>query len=63
MFRLARLSLANRPIVALLSLAIVGFGLYSVFSMKQELFPSLTQPAATIVPPIRARRPTSSTAR
>ncbi|HEX6445010.1 MAG TPA: efflux RND transporter permease subunit, partial [Streptosporangiales bacterium] len=49
MFRLARLSLANRPIIALLSLAIVGFGLYAVFSMKQELFPSLTRPAATVV--------------
>lgn len=49
MFTLARLSLANRPIIALLSLAIVGFGLYSVFSMKQELFPSLTRPAATVV--------------
>jgi hydrophobic/amphiphilic exporter-1 (mainly G- bacteria), HAE1 family len=49
MFRLARLSLANRPIIALLSLAIVGFGLCAVFSMKQELFPSLTRPAATVV--------------
>lgn len=48
MSRLARLSLANRSLVALMSIVIVGFGLLSTVSLKQELIPSLTLPGAFI---------------
>jgi len=48
MSRLARLSLANRSLVALLSVAIVLFGLISTRSLKQELLPSLEMPGAFI---------------
>ncbi|WP_020574874.1 efflux RND transporter permease subunit [Actinopolymorpha alba] len=48
MSRLARLSLANRSLIALASFAIVAFGVVSMLSTKLELFPSLTLPQATI---------------
>ncbi|GAA5030835.1 efflux RND transporter permease subunit [Actinopolymorpha pittospori] len=48
MSRLARLSLANRSLVALVSIAILGFGLISTGSLKQELIPSLELPGAFI---------------
>ena len=41
MTHLTRLSLANRLIVGLITLAILGFGLYSVFALKQELLQPL----------------------
>ena len=46
---LTRLSLANRAIVALLSLLIVAIGLGATASMKQELLPSVEQPTAVVV--------------
>ncbi|RZU65586.1 HAE1 family hydrophobic/amphiphilic exporter-1 [Microterricola gilva] len=46
---LTRLSLANRAIVALLSLLIVAIGLWATGSMKQELLPAIEQPAAVVV--------------
>lgn len=46
---LTRLSLANRAIVALLSLLIVAVGLWATGSMKQELLPSIEQPTAVVV--------------
>jgi len=46
---LTRLSLANRAIVALLSLLIVGIGLGATASMKQELLPAVEQPTAVVV--------------
>src|SRR5262245_44169237 len=48
MFRLARLSLANRSLIALVSIAILGFGLISTVSLRQELIPSLDIPGAFI---------------
>lgn len=45
---LTRLSLANRAIVALLSLLIVAIGLWATGSMKQELLPAIEQPAAVV---------------
>lgn len=44
MFRLTRLSLANRALVALVTLMIAGLGLYSMTSLKQELIPRSTFP-------------------
>ncbi|KQR12237.1 efflux RND transporter permease subunit [Cellulomonas sp. Leaf334] len=49
MSRLARLSLANRSVVALLTIAIAVFGWISLGSLKQELIPSLQIPTAVVV--------------
>jgi HAE1 family hydrophobic/amphiphilic exporter-1 len=46
---LARLSLANRGLVALIAVVITGFGLFAVPSLKQQLLPSLEFPAAFIL--------------
>ena len=45
---LTRLSLANRAVVALFSILIVGAGLWATGTMKQELLPSMSQPAAVV---------------
>ncbi|MCE0539726.1 efflux RND transporter permease subunit [Kineosporia rhizophila] len=45
---LTRLSLANRALVLLVSLAITGFGLLAIPSLKQQLLPSLEFPAAFV---------------
>ncbi|GAB6902305.1 efflux RND transporter permease subunit [Kineosporia succinea] len=45
---LTRLSLANRALVLLVSIAITGFGLLAVPSLKQQLLPSLQLPAAFV---------------
>jgi HAE1 family hydrophobic/amphiphilic exporter-1 len=47
--RLAKLSLANRSVVALITIIIAIFGLISVGSLKQELIPSFETPQAAIV--------------
>ena len=46
---LTRLSLANRAVVALFTVLIVGIGLWATGSMKQELLPSMSQPAAMVM--------------
>ena len=46
---LARLSLANRGLVALVAVVITLFGLFTLPQLKQQLFPSLEFPAAFIV--------------
>ncbi|GAB3248960.1 efflux RND transporter permease subunit [Kineosporia babensis] len=45
---LTRLSLANRALVLLVSIAITGFGLMAIPSLKQQLLPSLEFPAAFV---------------
>ncbi len=49
MHRLAKLSLANRSVVALITIIIALFGLVSLGSLKQELIPSIETPQAAIV--------------
>lgn len=49
MVGLTRLSLKNRSVLALLSLVIVGFGLFSMLSLRQEFYPSFEMKQATIV--------------
>ncbi|PJJ69902.1 HAE1 family hydrophobic/amphiphilic exporter-1 [Sediminihabitans luteus] len=49
MDRLARLSLANRAVVALATIAVTIFGVLSLGSLKQELIPSISFPAAAVV--------------
>jgi HAE1 family hydrophobic/amphiphilic exporter-1 len=48
-FRLAKLSLRNRAVVALATIAITIGGIFSLGSLKQELIPSLEIPMAAVV--------------
>ncbi len=48
MSRLTRLSLANRLVVALLSIAVVIFGVVAITALKQELIPSTQAPQASV---------------
>jgi len=49
MHRLARLSLANRSVVALITIIVAAFGMLSLTGLKQELLPSFETPQAAIV--------------
>ena len=49
MHRLAKLSLANRSVVALITAIIAIFGFVSLGTLKQELIPSIETPQAAIV--------------
>ncbi len=49
MSRLAKLSLSNRGLVALIAIIVTLFGLLTVPKLKQQLFPSLDFPAAFIL--------------
>ncbi|GEK78990.1 efflux RND transporter permease subunit [Agrococcus baldri] len=57
MFRLARFSLANRMLVALITLLIAGFGVFSMTQLKQELIPSLELPQTTVVTAVPGASP------
>ncbi|MEV0395375.1 efflux RND transporter permease subunit [Polymorphospora rubra] len=46
---LARLSLANRGLVALIAVVITAFGAFSIPNLKQQLLPSMEFPAAFII--------------
>jgi HAE1 family hydrophobic/amphiphilic exporter-1 len=46
---LARLSLANRGLVALIAVVVTGFGFIAIPALKQQLLPSLEFPAAFVV--------------
>lgn len=48
MTHLTRLSLANRLIVGLVAVAILVFGVLSIFALKQELLPSIQAPTALV---------------
>ncbi len=45
---LAKASLANRGLTALIALIVTAFGLFTIPSLKQQLFPSLDFPAAFV---------------
>ena len=49
MFRLAQLSLANRALIALITVCAAVFGVIAMGSLKQELIPSLEFPQITVV--------------
>ena len=49
MHRLAKLSLGNRSVVALATIIIAAFGVFSLGSLKQELLPSFETPQAAII--------------
>jgi HAE1 family hydrophobic/amphiphilic exporter-1 len=46
---LSRISLANKSIVALVTIAVLLLGGYLIPQLKQELFPSIDYPAISIV--------------
>jgi HAE1 family hydrophobic/amphiphilic exporter-1 len=48
MDKLARLSLANRGLVALVTLIVLGFGVYAIPQLKQQLLPPLSLPVAVV---------------
>lgn len=47
--RLTKLSLAHRTVVLLLSLLIIGLGVYATTALKQELIPSIDVPRGNVV--------------
>ena len=49
LFQLTRASLANRAVVALLTLLTAAAGVLSLTSLKQELFPDFEQPQTTVM--------------
>ncbi|MDI5938528.1 efflux RND transporter permease subunit [Micromonospora sp. DH15] len=49
MLFLSRVSLANRRLVALLTVLLVALGIYAIPSLKQQLLPDLSFPAVTVV--------------
>jgi len=49
LYLISKLSLANRAVVALITVIIAAFGFLSVGSLKQELIPSIEIPSAAIV--------------
>jgi HAE1 family hydrophobic/amphiphilic exporter-1 len=46
---LSRISLANKSIVALVTIAILIFGAITIPTLKEELFPSISLPAVSVV--------------
>jgi HAE1 family hydrophobic/amphiphilic exporter-1 len=49
MFRLAKLSLANRALIALITVFASVFGVITMSSLKQELIPSIEFPQVTVI--------------
>ncbi|MCZ2404723.1 efflux RND transporter permease subunit [Paenarthrobacter sp. Z7-10] len=49
MFRLARISLGNRALIALITIFAAVFGVISMGSLKQELIPSIEFPQITVL--------------
>ncbi|WP_214409766.1 efflux RND transporter permease subunit [Sphaerisporangium fuscum] len=54
---LARLSLANRGLVALITIVVTAFGVYTIPALKQQLLPSLSFPAVSVVAPYAGAAP------
>src|SRR6516164_917323 len=55
---LARVSLKNRSLIALATIAILLIGAIVIPTLKQELFPSLAYPAISVVTPYAGASPT-----
>ncbi|MFB9906946.1 efflux RND transporter permease subunit [Allokutzneria oryzae] len=54
---LARLSLANRGLIALVAIAITGFGAWAVPALKQQMLPDLALPTISVVAPYPGSAP------
>ncbi|MDR0366671.1 MAG: efflux RND transporter permease subunit [Bifidobacteriaceae bacterium] len=48
MYRLSRLSLRNRAVIALVSIGVLIGGVFSISSLKQEMIPSISLPMAMV---------------
>ncbi|WP_255768330.1 efflux RND transporter permease subunit [Pseudarthrobacter sulfonivorans] len=57
MFRLAQLSLANRALIALITVFASVFGVITMSSLKQELIPSIEFPQITVLTPMPGASP------
>ncbi|MEU3170128.1 efflux RND transporter permease subunit [Streptosporangium sp. NPDC006930] len=57
MTSLARLSLANRSLVIMITLVLSAFGLFAIPSLKQQLLPSLSFPGAFVAAPYPGASP------
>lgn len=57
MHLLTRLSLSNRALICLITLAATGFGLLAIPSLQQQLLPSMDLPAALITAQYRGAAP------
>lgn len=57
MTRFARFSLANRALIALATIFIAIFGVFSMTQLKQELIPSIELPQVTVVTPLPGSGP------
>ena len=57
MFRLAHLSLANRALIALITVFASVFGVITMSSLKQELIPSIEFPQITVLSPMPGASP------
>ncbi|GAB97360.1 putative efflux protein, partial [Kineosphaera limosa NBRC 100340] len=57
MHLLTRVSLANRVVVALVTLLVMGLGVFAASTLKQELFPSLELPTAAVIAPYPGAAP------
>ncbi|THJ66239.1 efflux RND transporter permease subunit [Arthrobacter echini] len=57
MFRLAQLSLANRALIALITILASVFGFITLGSLKQELIPSLEFPQITVLSTVTGASP------
>jgi HAE1 family hydrophobic/amphiphilic exporter-1 len=57
MTKLARLSLANRSLVVMIALVLAGIGAFAIPQLKQQLFPSLSFPMASVIAPYPGASP------
>lgn len=57
MFRLSRLSLAQRGLIALMSIVAIAFGAIAIPQLKQQLLPSIELPMVSVVAPYQGASP------
>ncbi|GAB4099645.1 efflux RND transporter permease subunit [Sinomonas halotolerans] len=57
MFRLAHLSMANRALIALITVCAAAFGIITAGSLRQELIPSVEFPQLTVVSTMQGASP------
>ncbi|WP_030616556.1 efflux RND transporter permease subunit [Streptomyces sclerotialus] len=57
MFRLSRLSLAQRGLIALMSIVAIVFGAIAIPQLKQQLLPSIDMPMVSVVAPYQGASP------
>ena len=56
---LTKIGLANKAVVILVTLVVLGAGLFSMVALRQEMFPSMTNPQAVVIASYPGASPTS----